>query len=174
MPTYQDESMPAQGASRAYTDAYDSLVAILNGGRFTGQRRVHFRFSSLTLSLLLVFVLYSFTVAVNLAALLDVHGTTKIQTVYPGVPSWAVPVTTVLAALMVAAVTSMLYRKKSGFYILLVTAFAMAAVQFIAAGSLETTALSQFGYCLIPMFWPLLLFVLIRASGPRSAWSQFE
>lgn len=173
MLTYQ-ESISVRRTGRAYDDAYDSLVAILSGVQPDDSRQVRFLSSALTTSLLLVIVLYSFAAVVNLVAMLDVHGAAKIQAVYPGLPSWVVPITTLLAGAKVVSAISILFRRKRGFYTFVVIALAMACVQFVAAGVADATVVSRLGQCLMTLFWPLLFFVLLQANGPRSAWYHFE
>jgi len=174
MLTYKDQRLSGRRTGRPYDDAYDSLVAILSGVQLQDHRQVRFLSSALTTALLLVIVLYSFAAILNLVALLDVHGAEKIQAVYPGLPSWVVPVITFLAGVKVVSAISIMFRRKRGFYIFVLAALAMAGVQFAAADGVEATALSRFGHCLITLFWPLLFFLLLKANGPRSAWYHFE
>jgi len=175
MLTYQDQSLAARRRTgRTYDEAYDSVVAILSGAQLQDPRQTRFLSTGLTASLLLVIVIYSFAAVINMVALLDAHGADKIQAVYPGLPAWIIPVTTVLASAKVVSAIAILFRRKRGYYAFVVTALAMACVQFSAAGGVDATAITRLSQCLITLFWPLLFFVLLHANGPRSAWYYFE
>jgi len=120
-------------------------------------------------------VTYSFTASVNLAVLLDAHGSYKLQQVYPQLPSWVVPCATLLAALNVAWLMSMLHGRKLGFYGFVGTSLAMATVQILALGSpLSTPLLDCLRQCSLTILWPVLTLWLLRSGGSRSAWSQFD
>ena len=120
-------------------------------------------------------VTYSFTASVNLAVLLDAHGTYKLQQVYPQLPYWVVPCATLLAALNVAWLMSMLHGRKLGFYGFVGTSLAMATVQILALGSpLSSPVLDCLRQCSLTILWPVLTLWLLRSGGPRSVWSQFD
>jgi hypothetical protein len=159
---------------RSYDDACDSLVSILTSASPDRESAAPSSYLPLTISSVLVIVLYSFTAFVNLAAMLEVNGASKVQAAYPGLPQWALPVTTLTASLMVVSSISILLQKKRGYYAFIGAAAAMATAQFFAAGDMEQSILSQLGHCLITLTWPIVFLVITRASGPRSVWAHFD
>jgi len=161
-------------AKRRSETGYASLLAILTKDQARKSLR-HFGHPLLSSLFVFLVVAYSFTASVNLAVLLDANGSYKLQQIYPNLPQWVVPCATVLAALNVTWLLSMMLGRKLGFYGFVGTSLAMATVQILAIDlPLSSPLLSCLKQCSLTILWPLLTLWLLRSGGPRSVWSQFE
>jgi hypothetical protein len=144
------------------------------------------RSKAVTAILGLMIVYYTFCLVVNLVPLWDVKGKARLDEVCR-FPHWVIPAVTLCFALNLAWSFLLLQFKKWAFYALLLTSICLCAIPLVGGGLDQLAAALEAGELLSPegrgqlVDYPILslivmaiLFVLLRAGGPRSTWSQLE